>query len=164
MKSLSTLSIFLVLFLKFQCFFDVILSSKAKFVISPFPELWKPWKISNKPKNFWFVDKRIIKKIEVFFWLPIEELIKSRQQEYYDSLAQADKDADSAVFAELMLEIIRDTLSEVEVIHEQTGLPKELSDKCCFSLSPANNHTWNTFFPILIRMQELAKTLPEYSI
>lgn len=57
---------------------------------------------------------------EVFFWLPIEELIKSRQQEYYDSLAQADKDADSAVFAELMLEIIRDTLSEVEVIHEQT--------------------------------------------
>ena len=78
---------------------------------------------------------------EVFFWLPIEELIKSRHQEYYDSLAQADKDADSAVFAELMLEIIRDTLSEVEVIHEQTGLPKELSDKCCFSLSPANNHT-----------------------
>ena len=57
---------------------------------------------------------------EVFFWVPIEELIKSRQQEYYDSLAQADKDADSAVFAELMLEIIRDTLSEVEVIHEQT--------------------------------------------
>lgn len=57
---------------------------------------------------------------EVFFWLPIEELIKSRQQEYYDSLAQADKDADSAVFAELMLEIIRDTLSEAEVIHKQT--------------------------------------------
>lgn len=57
---------------------------------------------------------------EVFFWLPIEELIKSRQQEYYDTLAKADKAADSAVFAELMLEIIRDTLRDAEVIVGQS--------------------------------------------
>ncbi|MDO4711529.1 MAG: Fic family protein [Peptostreptococcaceae bacterium] len=50
---------------------------------------------------------------EVFFWLPIEELIRSRQQEYYDALARSDKAADSAFFVELMLSIIRDTLDEV---------------------------------------------------
>lgn len=50
---------------------------------------------------------------ELFFWLPIEELIQSRQKEYYDALSEADKQADSAGFIELMLEIIRDTLKEV---------------------------------------------------
>ncbi len=50
---------------------------------------------------------------ELFFWLPIEELIQSRQQEYYDALGAADKQADCAGFVELMLEIIRDSLIEV---------------------------------------------------
>lgn len=53
---------------------------------------------------------------ELFFWLPIEELIQSRQKEYYDALGVADKQADSAGFVELMLEIIRDSLSEVTVV------------------------------------------------
>lgn len=52
---------------------------------------------------------------ELFFWLPIEELIQSRQKEYYDALGVADKMADSAVFVELMLEIIRDTLKDTTV-------------------------------------------------
>ncbi len=50
---------------------------------------------------------------ELFFWLPIEELIQSRQREYYDALGAADKQADCAGFVELMLEIIRDSLMEV---------------------------------------------------
>lgn len=50
---------------------------------------------------------------ELFFWLPIEELIQSRQKEYYDALGTADKQADSAVFVELMLEIIKETLKEI---------------------------------------------------
>ena len=53
---------------------------------------------------------------ELFFWLPIEELIQSRQKEYYDALGVADKQADSAGFVELMLEIIRDSLREVTVV------------------------------------------------
>ena len=53
---------------------------------------------------------------ELFFWLPIEELIQSRQQEYYDALGAADIQADSTGFVELMLEIIRDSLKEVSVI------------------------------------------------
>lgn len=57
---------------------------------------------------------------EMFFWLPIEELIQSRQKEYYDALGKADKEADSAVFVELMLEIIRDTLQDVAVLGNYT--------------------------------------------
>lgn len=57
---------------------------------------------------------------EMFFWLPIEELIQSRQKEYYDALGAADKQADSAGFAELILEIIRDSLTEITVIGRST--------------------------------------------
>lgn len=53
---------------------------------------------------------------ELFFWLPVEELIQSRQAEYYDALGKSDKAADSAVFVELMLEIIRDTLKDTTVV------------------------------------------------
>ena len=57
---------------------------------------------------------------ELFFWLPMEELIQSRQKEYYDALGAADKQADSAGFVELMLEIIRDSLKEVTVLGRNT--------------------------------------------
>ncbi|MGN1407689.1 Fic family protein [Lactobacillus sp.] len=49
---------------------------------------------------------------ELFYWLPIEELIRSRQQEYYDALGKADEEVDSSAFVELMLEIILATLKE----------------------------------------------------
>ena len=58
---------------------------------------------------------------ELFFWLPIEELIQSRRKEYYDALGAADKQADSAGFVELILEIIRDSLKEVTVVGRSTG-------------------------------------------
>ena len=57
---------------------------------------------------------------ELFFWLPIEELIQSRQKEYYDALGVADAQADSSVFLELMLEIIRDSLKEVTIVGNKT--------------------------------------------
>ena len=57
---------------------------------------------------------------ELFFWLPIEELIQSRQKEYYDALGMADRQADSAGFVELMLEIIRDSLKEITVVGRPT--------------------------------------------
>lgn len=53
---------------------------------------------------------------DLFFWLPIEELIQTRQKEYYDALGAADKQADSAGFVELMLEIINESLKEVTVV------------------------------------------------
>ena len=45
----------------------------------------------------------------LFAWLPIEELICERRQEYYDVLGGFER-ADSTVFIEYMLEIIRDSL------------------------------------------------------
>lgn len=53
---------------------------------------------------------------ELFFWLPVEELIQARQQKNYDALGAADAQADSAGFVELMLEIIRDALGKVTVV------------------------------------------------
>lgn len=53
---------------------------------------------------------------EIFYWLPIEELIRSRQQEYYDALGKSDRGADSSAFVEFMLEIILDTLKETTVV------------------------------------------------
>ena len=57
---------------------------------------------------------------ELFFWLPVEELIKSSQKEYYDALSTADRLADSAGFVELMLKIIRDSLTAVTVAGRST--------------------------------------------
>ena len=44
--------------------------------------------------------------------MPFEDLIRARQAEYYNALSSVDNLADSAEFAELMLEIIRDSLAE----------------------------------------------------
>lgn len=53
---------------------------------------------------------------EIFYWLPVEELIRNRQQEYYDALGKSDHEGDSAAFVELMLEIFLDTLKETSVV------------------------------------------------
>lgn len=51
---------------------------------------------------------------ELFAWLPIEELIRERQQEYYDALAIADKKADCTGFVEMMMKIILDALAQLD--------------------------------------------------
>lgn len=51
---------------------------------------------------------------ELFAWLPIEELIRERQQEYYDALAIADKKADCTGFVEMMMRVILDALVQLD--------------------------------------------------
>ena len=53
---------------------------------------------------------------EIFYWLPVEELIRNRQQEYYDALGKSDHEGDSAAFVELVLDIFLDTLKETTVV------------------------------------------------
>lgn len=72
---------------------------------------------------------------ELFFWLPVEELIQSKQAEYYDALGKSDKAADSAVFVELMLEIIRDTLKDTTIVGRSTD---QDSDQATDQDSPIN--------------------------
>lgn len=55
---------------------------------------------------------------ELFFWLPIEELIRTRQKEYYNALGKADKESDSSEFVRFMLEVILDTLRQTVVVGE----------------------------------------------
>jgi Fic family protein len=49
----------------------------------------------------------------VFEFLPVETLIKKRQQEYYDVLERSDKGGNSTLFLEFMLSIINDSLEEL---------------------------------------------------
>lgn len=48
-----------------------------------------------------------------FEFLPIETLIKEKQQEYYQVLGTSDSQGSSTVFIEFMLEIIRDALADL---------------------------------------------------
>lgn len=49
----------------------------------------------------------------VFEFLPIESLIKERQEQYYESLRKSDNTGESTVFIEYMLEIILESLQEL---------------------------------------------------
>jgi Fic family protein len=48
----------------------------------------------------------------LFAFLPVETIIRDRQEDYYQALAEADKRADSTVFVEFMLMALRDSLRE----------------------------------------------------
>ena len=50
----------------------------------------------------------------IFGWLPIETLIRERQEEYYRVLGEADRQADSGVFIEFLMQVIYDALKEIE--------------------------------------------------
>ena len=67
----------------------------------------------------------------IFAWLPIETLIRERQQAYYAALAQADQTADATPFVEFLLAVIYDTLREIAETqngntHEGVGVPVTL--------------------------------------
>ena len=50
---------------------------------------------------------------EILAWIPVETLVKERQQEYYDVLGLADKTADSTYFVEFMLTALLDALTDI---------------------------------------------------
>jgi len=49
----------------------------------------------------------------VFEFLPIETLIKERQEQYYESLGKSDNTGESTLFIEFMLEVILESLDEL---------------------------------------------------
>ena len=53
---------------------------------------------------------------EIFYWLPVEDLIRLRQEEYYNALGKSDTDADSCAFVEFLLQVIMDTLQNTIVV------------------------------------------------
>jgi Fic family protein len=57
---------------------------------------------------------------EIFGWLPVESLIKERQELYYEVLGICDKEADSGKFIAFLLQAIFDTLSEMTQTEQAT--------------------------------------------
>jgi Fic family protein len=55
---------------------------------------------------------------QLFGWLPVETLIRERQQEYYDVLGECDHSGNSGKFVEFVLTIIFDALAEIEKMEQ----------------------------------------------
>ena len=82
---------------------------------------------------------------KIFFWLPIEELIKKKQEEYYSTLAIADKQGNSTVFIEFMLEIIRQSLMEIRN-------SESMSDQVTDQISDQDSEQDKSFIGKLLRV------------
>lgn len=67
----------------------------------------------------------LAKRRELFYWLPIEDLIKQRQKDYYASLALSS----STPFVSLMLQIILDSLKSLEADGRMLQASDQVSDQ-----------------------------------
>ena len=65
----------------------------------------------------------------LFGWLPIETLIRERQEEYYKVLGECDHSADSGKFVEFLLTTIYDALSEIAHTEQVTAQVTEQVEK-----------------------------------
>lgn len=61
----------------------------------------------------------------ILAWLPVETVVRHRQQDYYAQLARADAASDCGGFIEFMLEAIRDSLEEAIAVETQVETPVE---------------------------------------
>ena len=52
-------------------------------------------------------------KYPVFEYLPIESVIKKRQEDYYEALGKSDNTGQSTIFIEFTLEVILESLEEL---------------------------------------------------
>lgn len=67
----------------------------------------------------------LTRKSPLFEYLPVESLVKSRQQAYYEALGKSDTAGESTVFVEFMLTIINDSLEELVQARTITLTAKE---------------------------------------
>ncbi|MEG0806619.1 MAG: Fic family protein [Lachnospiraceae bacterium] len=65
----------------------------------------------------------------LFGWLPIETLIRERQEEYYKVLEESDYSADSGKFVEFLLTTIYDALREIVETEQVNGQVSEQVEK-----------------------------------
>ncbi|MDP2425300.1 MAG: Fic family protein [Candidatus Izemoplasmatales bacterium] len=54
----------------------------------------------------------LAKEDEIFYYLPVESIIKKKQQAYYDAISKSNQEGASTVFIEFMLDAIIDTMNE----------------------------------------------------
>ena len=70
----------------------------------------------------------------VFGWLPIEAVIKKRQEEYYRVLGNCDRRGDSGEFVEFILQSIRDSLIELKETEQVSSQVTEQVERLLTSL------------------------------
>ena len=61
----------------------------------------------------------------IFAWIPIETIIYENQQAYYDALGHADKENESNLFIEFMLDIILETLIAYKTSANSSDKPSD---------------------------------------
>jgi Fic family protein len=54
----------------------------------------------------------LAKEEELFYYLPVESIIKKKQQAYYDAISRSNLEGSSNVFIEFMLDAIIETMNE----------------------------------------------------
>ncbi|MDI6453792.1 Fic family protein [Peloplasma aerotolerans] len=54
----------------------------------------------------------LAKEEELFYYLPVESIIKQKQQAYYDAISKSNQEGASTVFIEFMLDAIIETMNE----------------------------------------------------
>ena len=47
-------------------------------------------------------------------WVPVEEIVRDRQEAYYRAISECDRSGDAREFVEFMLKALRDALAEVK--------------------------------------------------
>lgn len=64
----------------------------------------------------------LAKEEELFYYLPVESIIKKKQQSYYDAISKSNQEGASTVFIEFMLDAIIETMQEtLTQSHKETS-------------------------------------------
>lgn len=86
---------------------------------------------------------------QVFEWIPIETIVYKNQSKYYEMLAIGDKENNSTVFIEFMLEVIFETVSEFDTIEIQDKITTILNDKIVNKMNDKERQFFMDIYPVL---------------
>ena len=79
---------------------------------------------------------------QVFGWLPVETIIAKRQDEYYAAIQLSTKENDSAIFAEFMLTLLAEAVSEFKnnqgVVGRPLGIPLSNTEQAVLAAITSN--------------------------
>ena len=86
----------------------------------------------------------------IFAWLPVETIVKEHQQDYYNVIAQCDREGESTRFVEFMLRCLLNTMESYEPDDEEEK--EEMSNKVTNNVT--NKVTNKTALQILQLLKE----------
>jgi Fic family protein len=97
----------------------------------------------------------------VFGWLPVETIIADHQSEYYEAIHQSTKENDSAIFAEFMLEVIAEAVTEFKdnqgVVGKSICVPLSTTEQAVLKEITANPYV--TYSDVSLKITKTSKTV-----